>query len=542
MKVNTQFEKIDVKKSRTKKVLVVFAYVLFAILTFVSILSVRAYFTATASRSGEISFGSIEINLLETDQTAITKEEFTSKYLTNITPGSTINFNDITVKNTGTSDAYVLLNLDITIPASTTTNNSQYNLHYNKWYNVSGNEVNDKEFVLNSVEPTRIIPNNSATTNISWTVPGDVVDNKYKTSKMTVNLVAYACQTYLPSSDAYANANLYASYFIVSKASEIATGVIYSGSNPYSDPIRKVGTSLDNYDSSTETLTRNINKIEFTGNEAWTVYQGYPTELEGISYRLSLTDIKIGFQTSFCSHFKNVNEAWKEGYKNDMGIYSDHNSYKYIYFRAPNASVKALETDKTDNFSAALEGFKTWLAEKYANGQPVTLWYQLESPTTQKIYESKNLHSGDQSLRYETEGEENTTTEKGLYSITNTDLLKYLKNKEFTVSALIKHYEEDTSKVVNLKLGFKMTLEYVCSSGNLSSSFSFVTEQLSYDENWTHNWVSNSEILSSISELDLSTLTAINIYLSDYDAVGDNRSFEIKNIQIELGEVPTDFD
>ncbi len=534
---NIQFEKIDVKKSRMKKVLVVFAYLLLAVITCVSILSVRAYFTATASRSGEISFGSIEISLLESDQSEITKEEFTSKYLTNLTPGSTINFNDITVKNTGTSDAYVLLNLDITIPASTATNNSKYDLHYNMWYNVSGNEVNSNEFVLNTVKPTTIHPNDSATTNISWTVPGDVVDNKYKTSKMTVNLSAYACQTYLPSSDAYNDGDLYASYFIVSHAGEIAKGITYSGVVPYSDPIRKVGSSLDVYDSSTQTLTRNINKIELTGNEDWSIYPGYPSELEGVSYRLTIGDNKTGFQTSFCSHFENIDEAWKESYINDMGIYSNHSTNKYLYFRAPNASIKALETDS----NSALTAFKAWLAEKYTNGQPVTLWYQLQSPTTQKIYSNKNLYSWDQNLSYETEGTENTTTEKGLYSITDADLLKYLKNKTFTVSALIKNYEEDTSKLSSDKLGYKITIEYICSSGNYSSSFSVITEQSIYDENWAHNWASNSEILSTISESDLTNLTAINIYLTDYDSVGSIRSFEIKNIKIELGEAPTSY-
>ena len=81
MRGDIQFEKIDVKKSRTKKVLAVFAYLLLVVTVFVSVLSVRAYFTATATRSGEISFGSIEISLLDSGSTEITSAEFKEQYI-----------------------------------------------------------------------------------------------------------------------------------------------------------------------------------------------------------------------------------------------------------------------------------------------------------------------------------------------------------------------------------------------------------------------------------------------------------------------------
>ncbi len=215
---NIQFAKIGVRKqSRAHQTALVFlGVVLLAVLSFFTVLYVRAYFTSTDTKSGELTFGTIEVKLLN-GESEFTASSFQTKYLTGIMPGSTLNFNSINVKNTGTHSAYVLLNLDISIPSK--DGNANKLLHYNKWFNADGEEVNTTNMAINQTKPTRIASGGSVTSNIQWKVPS-IVGNDYKTSTVTVNMTVYGTQTNLKDAVAYADHELYASYFICKNATD----------------------------------------------------------------------------------------------------------------------------------------------------------------------------------------------------------------------------------------------------------------------------------------------------------------------------------
>ena len=151
MRQDIQFEKIDVKKQpKIKQIALIFlSVVFFALVSCFFVMQTHSYFTSTAEKTGEITFGTIEVQLLN-GESEFTANSFKSKYLTGLMPGSTLNFNSVTVKNSGTHTAYVLLNLDVSIPS--TDNNANKLLHYNKWFNVYGEEVNTTNMVINETK------------------------------------------------------------------------------------------------------------------------------------------------------------------------------------------------------------------------------------------------------------------------------------------------------------------------------------------------------------------------------------------------------
>ena len=153
---------------------------------------------------------------------------------------------------------------------------------------------------------------------------------------------------------------------------QLVEGSTATGYTPYinleTEPLMKVGSVQDVYDASTGVVTRNVGKIVFDGTEDWVEYNASG---EGVSFQLNLDDSKMGFQTSVCNMFENYDEAWMVQNKDKVGIYSDHNVNARKYFRPPNTSV------------VSLEQWKVWLAEQYAAGNPVILWYQLAAPITE---------------------------------------------------------------------------------------------------------------------------------------------------------------
>ena len=642
---------------------------LIVLLFSVCINSVYAYFTARAEREFTLNFATLELDLQDSSGSTYTNSKLTTK-VNGIMPGDTINFSDIHVKNIGTGDAYVLVNAIVEISKS-----GMPTLTYNNWYNLDGNRVNTSNFAENLVGATHLTSNQSDSFDLSWTVPGDVVDDEYQQANINVTVDAHAVQSYFPEAETYASEKLYASHFIVKESySEksvnlldlenrslmnfgkrydntatrtfvensyyvgIASNNYYNPDNitkysinenvvtvltsaggygigfnlkvkpstkytiaftgneyavigiaeydsagnpinndlnndmssgryftthsttqwivvtlkpkktkflakfsniqlvegstapeykPYvnleTEPLRRLSKNLfdsdyfvsyqnklvddgllttkitkttyegkdaiyahpanmysatptgtwyyvpfnlkektqyvlsyngyvtqkneeydetrsstglrfrysdgskqhynflsnkigwesvvavsdanktvvgiellynlgayvyytdiqleegttkteytpyvgDSYNYQTKTVTRNIKELVFDGSENWTEYAASG---EGLSFQLNLDDSKIGFQTSVCNMFRNIDGAWHYEYKQNVGIYSDHNSLARKYFRAPNSSV------------TSLDGWKAWLAEQYAAGNPVILWYQLAAPITE---------------------------------------------------------------------------------------------------------------------------------------------------------------
>lgn len=131
------------------------------------------------------------------------------------------------------------------------------------------------------------------------------------------------------------------------------------------EQLMKVGEATDSLESS-GTVIRPISKFEFTGNEIW----GGGDKL-GSCYRyiLGFYDGEPLTET-VSTHFKWGGYA-AEG--NDGEITGAHNSstlYRMYFWSATIDSVS---------------GFRQFLAQQYANGTPVTVYYVLPTPTTETV-------------------------------------------------------------------------------------------------------------------------------------------------------------
>ena len=292
----------------------------------------------------------------------------------------------------------------------------------------------------------------------------------------------------------------------------------------------------DTFDINTQTLTRNVGKYEFTGSEAG--WDEYNKESEGVSFVYNaLVDKEIGYKTSICSHFKNYDGAWGSKHIDTTGLYSDHNKYVYQYFRAPNG--------RSDIDS--LDEWKVWLAEQYANGTPVTVWFQLATPTTETILSSKNLYQGNQRLKYKTGASDNninqpatiTITQNAEYSFDNNpgskelggDLFDMMFNNPTVLSYKLKRNTDDV--ITNSRV----SVNFMNGSNSLGNIHAFYN---AYDNDEEYHLIYIA--IPKLSELTYSsTVDKVHINFADYSKV-TSRDFIIKDIQIEVGSVPTDFE
>lgn len=138
--------------------------------------------------------------------------------------------------------------------------------------------------------------------------------------------------------------------------------------------LRKIGTVADTWNPATGEVTRRIGVKVFDGTEPG--WAGYTTRTNTICCNINFG--AIGFQKSLCTHFENVNSAWA----NDYECYGDHSSVAYKYFVVSKSRLGVLEEDSN---SVKVDKFKAYLAAQYAAGTPVTVYYQLATPTTESV-------------------------------------------------------------------------------------------------------------------------------------------------------------
>lgn len=681
MNKNIQFARIDVKKqSRAKQTALVFLGVLLlAVLSFFTVLSVRAYFTSTDTKSGELTFGTIEVKLLDVTSD-FTASSFQTKYLTGIMPGSTLTFNSINVKNTGTHSAYVLLNLDVSIPSKDGKANKL--LHYNKWFNANGEEVNTTNMAINQTIPTLIASGGSVTSNIQWKVPS-IVGNDYKTSTVTVNMTVYGTQTNLKDAVAYANRELYASYFICSNASKIANdnGTTYSGATITQDPLRRIVTSKnlfnpnvlvasgfisepeettgeftwlktsgipqvyintednvqytvsfkaktvieqtasitvyytdgtysffgntcstssftetvgttkanktinyikfggsggltvnsvftnlqiekgttattyeaysgveDTFDINTQTLTRNVEKYEFKGTEAIGVgYDVVKADSSAVLQFEMANCVEVANYDTLgplhCNMLENIKSTYISGsILEGIAVLPDDNAKGgWLRWRIDVSTYGGTTRENAKN------EFKAWLKELYANGNPMTVWFQMENPTSETVLTSKNLYQGNQRLKYKTGASDNninqpatiTITQNAEYSFDNNpgakelggDLFDMMFNNPTVLSYKLKRNTDDVITNSRVSVNF---MNGSNSLGNINAFFN------AYDNDEEYHLIYIA--IPKLSELTYSsTVDKVHINFADYSKV-TSRDFIIKDIQIEVGSVPTDFE
>lgn len=126
----------------------------------------------------------------------------------------------------------------------------------------------------------------------------------------------------------------------------------------YKIPISSANTTTPVYLGEVET-TRRIKKYECTGQENWYKSNTYTGSF--YAYLSGVLPNAMPNQFPFCSHLGR-----------DSGTYSYGNCR--IDYNALSLWVFDTDTSVTD--------FKSYLAQQYANGTPVTIWYVLATPTT----------------------------------------------------------------------------------------------------------------------------------------------------------------
>lgn len=133
----------------------------------------------------------------------------------------------------------------------------------------------------------------------------------------------------------------------------------------YKIPISSNSTTTPVYLGEVES-TRRIKKLVLDGTENW-----FLSTAQAGRFGLSLSDYlkSNGTITSFCSHYMAI--AQKSGGtvpNNSQYFYSGSDAARYLFIVDTNCSTAA--------------DFKSYLAQQYAAGTPVTVWYVLAEPET----------------------------------------------------------------------------------------------------------------------------------------------------------------
>ncbi|MCQ2581016.1 MAG: hypothetical protein MJ164_02495 [Alphaproteobacteria bacterium] len=121
------------------------------------------------------------------------------------------------------------------------------------------------------------------------------------------------------------------------------------------DPLRKVGDYADVLDYKNGQIIRNVGVSVLDGTESWTKSSSL--------YQTGLTNYKQSTKVGLVTHFKVVSGTTGDG------------AYFGIRFTVVDSSQKW----------ATLEDFEAFLAQQYAAGTPVTVYYPLATPVVEQI-------------------------------------------------------------------------------------------------------------------------------------------------------------
>lgn len=183
-----KFEKVQSLKGVGFIALILFSVVLFALNL------AYAYFTATANKNGELTFGEISLEVQDSSANTMTDASFLSAYVGVLEPGKLLNFDGIKIKNIGSADCYSIINLNFTA-----TGLDGEILEYDYWYNLSGAKINVNNLENNTTTATSIAKDATVTLDLDYIIPW-ALDNNYLGATATVTLSTHAVQAQMPSS------------------------------------------------------------------------------------------------------------------------------------------------------------------------------------------------------------------------------------------------------------------------------------------------------------------------------------------------------
>ncbi len=147
--------------------------------------------------------------------------------------------------------------------------------------------------------------------------------------------------------------------------------------------LKKVGDYADSYDASTGKITRRVGVKVLDGTEDWIKPAGYTNLYETSLKNDGAMSGDIRFPLT-STHFIGTAES---------NASMPDNSIK-LTTRAVDRT-DPLMFIKTSQGNDTLEGFKQYLAQQYANGTPVTIYYPLETETTEDWTESQYCNANE---------------------------------------------------------------------------------------------------------------------------------------------------
>lgn len=200
------------REKQSNKSKIFFSIMLIVFLFTIIITQVYAWFTATSKYENNPTFASLEVDITS-GGTSVSDSSFTTVYLNNINPGSTINFNTLSVSNTGNESVYSIIKLKLKFNA----NNNNYIFVY--YYNLDGERVDNINIENNNTSATLLTAKQAKSVNLSFTFDGNEFANIFKQASIQVTFTALAIQSFLPedTSGTYSSSDLYAVYYLINE-------------------------------------------------------------------------------------------------------------------------------------------------------------------------------------------------------------------------------------------------------------------------------------------------------------------------------------
>ena len=141
--------------------------------------------------------------------------------------------------------------------------------------------------------------------------------------------------------------------------------------------LRRVGNYADSYDATTNKITRRVGVKVLVGTESWSADSagngGYMRFNAGMPDKEVSPAILSNMFVLKSSAVVDINET--------SALISGHTKNQYIYLSFP---VNLLSGDLTTN-TGRRAGFNSWLADQYAAGTPVVLYYPLATPVEESM-------------------------------------------------------------------------------------------------------------------------------------------------------------
>lgn len=351
---------------------------------------VRLYFYSREKNKMAMDFGKVLLNLNETIRISktvtLTDEQFSGDILF---PIFGINSHKMKIENimisidgTDKYEPYGKYKIPIEVSGKNLINKENSEEGY--FINSSGNKTATGSYGLAVTEKIYVKPSTTYVYSGMGNVTGATVMRtgyQYDAAGNPINAISSSNGTAIKFTTEANCAYVLLQYVILEEKPMLEEGTAATEYEPYvepttyniflDEPLRCISGVCDTIDFKTKNLTRNIKEIVLTGEENWSIMWGS----EYNTFKLMVNDIYD--ETVYTTLFK--------GYSNQYKKSSHGRLYGKNDDLALATQVEALSVIFRDSTFTDTTGWKKMLTDKYTNGNPVIVGYQLASPMTTTI-------------------------------------------------------------------------------------------------------------------------------------------------------------